>query len=127
MNRWGLGLALALVFSQGVVAGDLSSSAQTAKTHANARCAALGAGLLPVGGSGACVRISGHISAGGGFAAGAARGDSSSLNFDPGPADGLGAEAAAAGDWRFDTPNGPGRVDLEVGKSANSRWAVDGQ
>jgi hypothetical protein len=126
MNRWGLGLALALVFSRGVVAGDLSSSAQTAKTQVNARCAALGAGFLPVGGSDACVRISGHISAGVGFAAGAARGDSSGLNFDPGPPNGLGAQAAA-GDWRFDTPSGPGRVDLEVGSSANSRWAVDGQ
>ncbi|MGA2792444.1 MAG: hypothetical protein ABSE69_02765 [Roseiarcus sp.] len=127
MNRWGPGLALALLFSQGVVAGDLPSSAQTAKTRANAHCAALGEGFLPVGGSDACVRISGHISAGAGFGAGAARGDSSSLNFDPGPPNGLGAVAAAAGDWRFDTPNGPGRVYLDVGNSANSRWAIDAQ
>jgi len=120
-------LALALLFSQGVVAGDLPSSAQTAKTRANARCAALGGGFLPVGGSDACVTISGHISAGAGFGAGAARGDSSSFNFDPGPPNGLGAVAAAAGDWRFDTPSGPGRVYLGAGNSANSRWVIDAQ
>lgn len=118
---------LALVFCQGVVAGDLPSSTQAAKTRANTRCAALGEGFFPVAGSDACVRISGHISAGAGFGTGAARGDSSSLNFDPSPRNGVGAEAAAAGDFRFDTPNGPGRIYLDVGKSANSRWLTDSQ
>ena len=125
MNRWGLGLAL--VFSQGAVAGDLFSSAQAAKPRAAARCLAVGEGFFPVAGSDACVRISGHISAGAGFGTGAARGDSSSLVFDQSPPNGVGSAAAAAGDFRFDTPNGPGRIYVDVGNAVNSRWAIDRQ
>jgi len=122
MNRWGLGLAFALVLSQGVFAGDLPPSAQAAKTRASAHCAALGEGFFPLAGSHACVRISGRISAGAGFGTGLARGGPASLDFDPSPANGLGGQAAAAGDLRFDTPNGPARIYLDVGNSASSRW-----
>ena len=125
MIRWGAGLALALVLSQGVAAGDLSPSAQTAKARVNARCAALGEGFLPVAGSDACVRISGRISAG--FGAGAGGGESSSPAFDPSPSNGAGAETAAAGDWRLDAPNGAGRVYPAAGNGANARWLIDSQ
>lgn len=120
MNRWGPGLALALVFAHGSLAGGLSTSTQ-ARSPTDGRCAALGQGFFAIVGSDACVRISGHISAGAGFGTGAARGES------PGQNPLISAEAAAAGDLRFNTPSGPARVYLNVGNSAISRWMVDSQ
>jgi hypothetical protein len=125
MKRWGSGLALALIFAHGSVAGGLPTSTQAAKTRANGHCATLGEGFFAVAGSDACVRISGHISAGSGFGNDAARGGPSGLNFGPSPL--IGAEAAASGDLRFDTPNGPARVYLNVGNSAISHRMIDGQ
>ncbi|MGO8797594.1 MAG: hypothetical protein ACLQE9_05025 [Roseiarcus sp.] len=127
MNRWGVGAALALAFSQGVCAGDLPSSSQFARTRANTRCGALGAGFFPIAGSDACVRISGHISAGAGFATGAARGGSADLAIAPSAPNGFGAEAGMAGDFRFDTANGPGRIYLSVESAAGSPLATGNQ
>ncbi len=125
MKRWGSGVALALILAHGSLAGGLSTSTQAAKTRANARCAALGDGFLAIAGSDACVKISGHISAGAGFGTGAAHSGSSTITFGPSPL--MGAEAAASGDLRFNTSNGLARVYLNVGNSTISHWMVDGQ
>ena len=125
MKRWGSGVALALTFAHGSLAGGLPASTQGAPARANGRCAALGEGFFAVAGSNACVRISGHISAGTGFGTGAAHGNPAPVDFGPNPL--MGAEAAASGDLRFDTPNGPARVYLNVGNSAISHWMVGGQ
>ena len=123
MNRWGSGFALALVFAHGSLAGGLQTSTQ-AKTRVNDRCAALGQGFFTVRGSDACVRISGHISAGAGFGGEAARVGASGFDFGPSPL--IGAEAAS-GDLRFNTPNDPARVYLNVGNSAISHWVTESQ
>ena len=125
MNHRGSGLVLAVIFAHGALAGGLSASTQAAKTRANGRCAALGDGFLAIAGSDACVKISGHISAGDGFGAGAAHGGSSTVTFGPSPL--IGAEAAASSDLRFNTSSGPARVYLNVGNSTISHWMVDGQ
>ncbi len=125
MKRWGSGVALALVFAHGSLAGGLPTSTQAAKTRANGRCAALGEGFFAIAGSDACVKISGHISAGAGFGTGAAHGGPSSVAFGPNPL--MGAEAAVSGDLRFNTSSGPARVYLNVGNSTISHWTVDGQ
>lgn len=125
MKRWSSGVALALIFAQGSLAGGLTTSTQAARSPASGRCAALGEGFFAIAGSDACVRISGHISAGAGFGTGATRGGSSAIAFGPSPL--TGAEAAVSGDLRFNTSSGPVRVYLNVGNSTISHWMVDGQ
>jgi hypothetical protein len=126
MNRWGLGAALGLAFSYGAFAGDAAPSSQFARSRADARCGPLGAGFFPVAGSNACVKISGHISAGAVFATGATHGGSV-LAVAPGAPDGLGVEAGVSGDFRFNTSSGPGRIYVRVDDAAGSPWATGGQ
>ena len=125
MNRWGPGVALTLIFAHGSLAGGVATTSLTAKTRVDGRCAAHGEGFLAVAGSDACAGISGHISAGPGFGAGVAHGGSPSVSFGRNPL--VGADAAASGDLRFDAPNGPARVYLNVGNSTISRWQIDSQ
>ena len=81
---------------------------------ANARCRSLGDGFFGVGGSSACVRISGYVDAGAGFSAPAVGRDAPLLAPPNGaPRTGLGT----AVDARFDTPTGPGRVYIEIGRT----------
>jgi hypothetical protein len=126
MNRWGLSAAMVLAFSQGASAGDVSPSSHYARTRADARCGGLGSGFIALNGSDACVKISGHISAGVGFATGAARG-LSPLAVLPGAINGLGVETGLAGDFRFNTSSGPGRIYVRVEGAGGSPWVSGAQ
>jgi hypothetical protein len=90
---------------------------------ASARCAALGEGFFAVSGSTACIQISGHISAGIGFASSGAIGRSL---YDA-PTTGSFTEVGASADARFDTPMGPGRIYVNLNDASGSRWLVDNQ
>jgi hypothetical protein len=78
---------------------------------ANARCRFHGDGFFGVAGSDACISISGYIDAGADF--------STSLGERAAPLlanPGLKTGAATALDTRFDTPEGPARVYIEIGR-----------
>jgi hypothetical protein len=126
MGRLGLGVLTAVAVAgaahgQDAPAGGKNPQAAEAAA-ANAHCAALGEGFFAVAGSSACMRISGHVSAGVGFATGAA----ASHGFDA-TRTGAVTEEGASGDVRFDTPMGPGRIYVHVGNANGSRWLVEGQ
>lgn len=126
MNRWGLGVLAAVAVAgaahgeDGPTRGKNPQAAEAAA--ANAHCAALGEGFFAVAGSSTCMRISGHVSAGVGFATGgaAAHGFSATRSGDV-------TEEGVSSDVRFDTPMGPGRVYVHVQNANGSRWLVDGQ
>lgn len=128
MIRLRLGLTVASLIvassaSQSAFAGDAPEFGPSAKTQANAHCAALGEGFFAVAGSDACVRISGRISAGVGFAGpGPARAVEPGIG---GGASGFDTQAAVSGDVRFDTAAGPARIYVGVRKDANPRWGGD--
>jgi hypothetical protein len=122
MNRLNTGLVFSLSLCSFAHAGDLLPMPQTRVPQTNGRCAVLGEGFFPVSGSDACVKISGHISAGVGFDSPA----SSGQNFGA-AATGFNTELGATGDLRFNTPAGPGRVYVDVRRDTNPRWAVDSQ
>ena len=124
MDRMGVGLLAALVMVQAAHAQDGPPGGDFGKSMADAHCAALGEGFFAVKGSSACIKISGHISAGVGFATGAAAGGHS---FGGAPITGSATEEGVTGDMRFDTPIGPGRVYVDVHNSNGSRWLTDGQ
>ena len=90
-------------------AGD--SAAPIASSEA--RCRSHGDGFFGVAGSDACIRISGYIDAGTDFAA--PRGGRDMPLLAPGTA-AMRTGAAAALDTRFDTPSGPARVYIEIGR-----------
>jgi hypothetical protein len=127
MIRVSLGLIVASLVSHAASADDVFPPAQAVGIQPDTHCAALGEGFFPVNGSNACIRISGHISAGAGFATGSESAGSFHPRIGGAPANGFGAETAATGDLRFDTPAGPARVYIDVRKDTNRRWAVDGQ
>ena len=77
----------------------------------NARCHSQGEGFFGVAGSDACIRISGYIDAGADFST-SRSGRDATLLANPGMRTG----AAAALDTRFDTPAGPARVYIEIGR-----------
>jgi hypothetical protein len=79
----------------------------------DARCRSHGDGFIGVTGSDACIRISGYVDAGADFSA-SRGGRDAPLLAPANPA--LKTGAAAALDTRFDTPMGPGRVYIEVGR-----------
>jgi hypothetical protein len=120
MLRWSAaGLILASLTAQPVLAGDVPQFVH-AKAPTDNHCAALGEGFFAVAGSNACMKISGRISAGVGFAR-------------PGPAgvfgsrvaplaSGFNTETAVTGDIRFDTEAGPGRIYVHVQSDTNPRW-----
>jgi hypothetical protein len=123
MGRLGLSLLAAL---SGVALASAQEAPPGAESEAvaaaNAHCAALGEGFFAVTGSSACMRISGHVSAGVGFAAGGVNGRALGA-----PTTGSFTEEGVSGDVRFDTPIGPGRVYVHVRNENGSRWLTDNQ
>jgi hypothetical protein len=99
-----LSLAACLAAS-GVRAADAD-----APLREDGRCHALGAEFLAVPGSNACVRFSGYVSAGAGFDAPARGAPASSLLQGPR------TRAGAAFDARMNTPMGPARAYIELGR-----------
>jgi hypothetical protein len=79
----------------------------------DARCRSQGDGFIGVTGSNACIRISGYVDAGVDFST-SRGGRDAPLLAPANPA--LTTGAAAALDTRFDTPMGPGRVYIEIGR-----------
>jgi hypothetical protein len=124
MGRLGLGLLAALAGVAPAFAQEAPPDAesQAAAASANAHCAALGEGFFAVTGSSACMRISGHVSAGVGFAAGGVNG-----RILGAPTTGSFTEEGVSGDLRFETPIGPGRVYVHVHNANGSRWLTDNQ
>jgi hypothetical protein len=125
MSRWGLVSVLAAMAVAGAAYGQdapASGNPRAAEAAAaNAHCAALGEGFFAVAGSSTCMRISGHVSAGMGFATGgAARAYTATRT-------GTVTEEGVSSDVRFDTPMGPGRVYVHVQNANGPRWLVDGQ
>jgi hypothetical protein len=128
MIRLGIGLIFALSACGLASAGDVLQIGRVAKSPAaNARCKALGEGFFPVAGSDACIRISGHVSAGVGFGSGGGSPGAPSLNFSGSQGNGFDSEMGVASDLRFQTPAGPGRVYVDIRKDTNPRWVIDGQ
>ena len=125
MIRSSLGLLLAVAVPGAAAAGDLLSAGQSAKPRADAHCASYGAGFFAVAGSNACVKISGHISAGAAFA----NGSNATATWNPSLPAGKGADAEIGvnGDMRFDTPAGPGRIYVGARRDTNPRWVLDSQ
>ncbi|HYC25798.1 MAG TPA: hypothetical protein VEC58_07160 [Roseiarcus sp.] len=124
MVRLGLGLLGALATISAAFAEDALATGQAPGGPTdNARCAALGEGFFAVSGSTACVRISGHISAGVGFASGGALGRPAGSA----PPAGTFTEMGLTADSRFDTPIGPGRIYVHLRDASGSRWLVDAQ
>jgi len=127
MIRLGIGLIFASSICSLASAGDLLPSGRAPKSPSNARCAALGEGFFPVAGSDACIKISGHVSAGVGFGSGGGSSGAPPLNFSGSQGNGFDSEVGAAGDLRFQTPAGPARVYVDVRKDTNPRWVIDSQ
>ena len=82
-------------------------------------CKALGEGFFAVKGSDACIKISGYIAAGAGFAQSGRVSGAASALFPTRPGGGMGDSTAAGLDARFDAEMGPGRLYVEVGHSAD--------
>jgi hypothetical protein len=117
MVRWGVaGLVLASVTAQAARAEDVPPF-HPAKAAADNHCAVFGAGFFAVAGSDACMRISGRISAGVGFAHPVSGGA-----FGSHAASGFNTETAVTGDIRFNTEAGPGRIYVHVRGDTNPRW-----
>jgi hypothetical protein len=126
MGRLTLTILAAILVVEAAQAQETSPGAKNARAAeaavANAHCAALGEGFFAVAGSSTCIRISGHVSAGVGFATSSVNGHAFAA-----PVTGSAVEEGVAGDVRFDTPMGPGRVYVNVGNVNGSRWVIDGQ
>jgi Porin subfamily len=124
MVRLGLGVLAGLAMVGAAWAQDATARRQPSDgLAANARCAALGEGFFAVSGSTACIQISGHISAGIGFASSGAIGRS----LENSPTTGSFTEVGVSADTRFDTPMGPGRIYVHVNDASGSRWLVGNQ
>jgi len=124
MIRLGLGLLAALAMVGAVRGQEASPNGQApGDLAANARCAALGEGFFAVSGSSACIQISGHISAGIGFASGGALGRA----VDYSPTTGSYTDLGVSADARFDTPIGPSRIYVHLNDANGSRWLVGNQ
>jgi hypothetical protein len=111
-GRWALCAAAGALFAGAAVAGDASVPAQPGRTPNDARCGALGEGFFAAPGSDACIRISGYVAAGAEFAGGLRPGWRGAAPFDSGSAMRTGVSA----DARFDTPMGPGRIFVDIGR-----------
>jgi hypothetical protein len=98
---------VACLATAGARAGDSPSPI----APSTARCHSYGEGYFGVRGSDACIRISGYVAAGADFST--SRGGRDTLLSNPGMTTGV----AAALDSRFDTPAGPARVYIQVGRS----------
>ncbi|MGA2043784.1 MAG: hypothetical protein ABSG83_10460 [Roseiarcus sp.] len=126
MIRSSFAVILAFFASCAAHAGD-ASSGESAQARVDGHCAGLGEGFFVVAGSNACIRISGHISAGVGFAGAATATESFGPRLGGAPASGFDAQTAVSGDLRFDTEAGPARIYVGARRDTNPRWALDGQ
>jgi hypothetical protein len=110
----------AIVLSTLSLAACLAASGARAADAAaplrdNSRCSALGEGFFAVPGSDACVHFSGYVDAGAGFES-PARGAPASGPLQAPTAPVLHAGVSAAFDGRMDTPVGPARAYIELGR-----------
>jgi hypothetical protein len=123
MGRLGLGGFAALIAIGAAHGQESPPGAQGRQVPAldDGHCAAMGEGFFAVAGSSACMRISGHVSAGVGF--GTVTVGARLVS----PATGAATDVGVSGDMRFDTPMGPGRVYVDVHDASGSRWLIDGQ
>jgi hypothetical protein len=119
-------LIMASLAAHAASASETLPVEQTARTPADARCSSFGEGFFAMAGSNACVRISGHISAGTGYGAGADSASSARLRFGPPPV-GIPAVTATSGSLRFDGSSGAARTDFGSLGNSSPRWVVDGQ
>lgn len=122
MNVWALGLIAALGASQVALASeDLPQGASGPMVGAptSARCAAMGAGFMPVEGSDVCVRISGHIRVGVGV-------NAHGPAYGGGPPD-LQPSSVDEGSVSLDSPTGQGHIYLKTANPPASRWLYNSQ
>ncbi len=80
-----------------------------------ARCLAMGEGFFAVKGSDACIRINGWVASGVEFG-GPVGGARNSALFGGGRRSGVESDAGVSAEARFDTPLGPGRLYVQVGR-----------
>lgn len=107
---WGATFSLAACLAAAEArAGD--STAPIAPS--DVRCRSHGDGFFGVAGSDACIRIRGYIDAGADFST-ARSGRDAPLLAPANP--GLRTGATTALDSRFDTPAGPARIYIEIGR-----------
>ncbi|MGD0764299.1 MAG: porin [Roseiarcus sp.] len=97
-------------------AGDASAPKSPPASPNDARCRALGQGFFAVSGSDACIRISGYVAAGADFGGGLRSVSHDPAPFAAGAATMLGTRTGVSADARFDTPMGPGRLYIQVGR-----------
>lgn len=113
-----LGAVAAIVVAGGALAGDSSMTKQPAATPDDARCSAMGQGFFAVSGSDACIRISGYVAAGAEFGGAWRPAWRNSAPFDAASTPALGTRVGVSADARFDTPMGPGRLYIQMGRDA---------
>ena len=97
-------------------AGDSFMPKQPEMKPNDARCSAQGDGFFAVSGSDACIRISGYVAAGADFGGGLRSVSHDPAPFAAGAATMLGTRTGVSADARFDTPMGPGRLYIQVGR-----------
>jgi hypothetical protein len=110
---WALGASLV---AGSAFAGDSPALKPPAASPNDARCSALGQGFFAVSGSDACIRIGGYVAAGADFGGGLRAASHDSVPFEAGPTTALGTRTGVSADARFDTPMGPGRLYIQVGR-----------
>lgn len=113
LSVWALGASLV---AGSAVAGDASAPKSPPVSPNDARCRALGEGFFAVSGSDACIRISGYVAAGADFGGGLRSVSHDPAPFAAGAATTLGTRAGVSADARFDSPMGPGRLYIQVGR-----------
>ncbi len=111
-----LGAVVASLFAGAASAGDSSMPNQPAATPNDARCGAMGEGFFAVSGSDACIRISGYVAAGAEFGGVLRPAWRNSGPFDAASTSALRTRVGASADARLDTPMGPGRLYIQVGR-----------
>ena len=116
MASLSLGAVAASFFAGAAFAGDASMPKQSAATPNDARCSAMGEGFFAVSGSDACIRISGYVAAGAEFGGAWRPASHSSDPFDAASTTALRTRVGVSADTRFDTPMGPGRLYIQVGR-----------
>ncbi|MGD0642909.1 MAG: hypothetical protein ABSC22_19380 [Roseiarcus sp.] len=99
-------------------AGDPLTSQRPIAAPNGAHCGAIGEGYFAVAGSNACVKISGYVAAGGDFGGVLRAASHDSGPFGAAPASALGTRTGVSADARFDTPVGPGRLYLQMGRDS---------
>jgi hypothetical protein len=119
-------LVLAVIAAASFAAGPSAAVAGDADTPPpisadQARCQALGEGYFAVKGSTTCVRISGYVSAGVGFAAPARVAAPDGASSDRRATAFTDNQEEMSLDAQFNTELGPGRLYLQVGQDSWNR------